>query len=233
MAQAPYRSTPVFDETSLPQALRREHQTKAGVWGVIRVLEGRLGLTVLDPPSQQLLTPTRPGLVLPQQPHRVAPLGRMRMQVDFYDSPPPEDLTPASRRAGLVSARMDEIGIDEAMIRRLVHRFYGDVRADPLLGPIFEARIADWDAHLAKLCDFWSSIALMTGRFHGRPMQAHLPLPIVAGHFERWLALFRTAAAEVCPPPASAFFVERAERIAESLQLGIACANGRIAGHHA
>jgi tellurite resistance-related uncharacterized protein len=84
----PYRSTPVFDEISLPAALRKEHRTKAGVWGVIRVIEGRLKLTLLDRPSETILTPDRPGLILPEQPHRVEPLGRMRMQVDFYDKPP-------------------------------------------------------------------------------------------------------------------------------------------------
>lgn len=85
---APYRSTPVFDETSLPQALRNMHQTKAGVWGVIRVLEGELRLTYVDPPSEKLLTPGNPGLTTPQQTHFVTPLGPMRMQVDFYDEPP-------------------------------------------------------------------------------------------------------------------------------------------------
>src|SRR3546814_2805171 len=48
----PYRSTPVFDETSLPAALRGEHRTKAGVWGLIRVLEGKLQLNIIDPPSR-------------------------------------------------------------------------------------------------------------------------------------------------------------------------------------
>ncbi len=83
----PYRSTPVFDETTLPAALRREHRTKAGVWGVIRVVEGRLMLTLADG-NEKVLTPERPGLVLPEQAHRVEPLGKMRMQVDFYDRPP-------------------------------------------------------------------------------------------------------------------------------------------------
>lgn len=41
-APEPYRSTPVFDENTLPGGLRKEHRTKAGVWGIIRVLEGRL-----------------------------------------------------------------------------------------------------------------------------------------------------------------------------------------------
>ncbi|HWU95508.1 MAG TPA: DUF1971 domain-containing protein [Sphingomonas sp.] len=85
---APYRSTPVFDEGSLPAALRGEHSTKAGVWGVIRVLEGKLLLTWSDPPGERVLEPGAPGLVLPQQPHHVTPLGPMRMQVDFYDAEP-------------------------------------------------------------------------------------------------------------------------------------------------
>lgn len=85
---APYRSTPVFDETTLPAALRGEHTTKTGVWGVIRVLEGRLAYTIIDPPSETVLTPDAPGLVQPQQKHFVAPLGPMRCRVDFYDAPP-------------------------------------------------------------------------------------------------------------------------------------------------
>lgn len=87
MAQ-PYRSSPVFDETTLPAALRREHRTKAGVWGIVRVIEGRLKLTYLYPPSEMIVTPDVPGPILPEQPHFVEPLGAMRMQVDFYDEPP-------------------------------------------------------------------------------------------------------------------------------------------------
>ena len=85
---APYRSTPVFDEQTLPGALRGEHNTKAGVWGVIRVLEGRLAYTIIDPPSETVLTPEAPGFVLPQQKHFVTPLGPMRCRVDFYNAPP-------------------------------------------------------------------------------------------------------------------------------------------------
>ena len=88
MTLAPYRSTPVFDETSLPEALRKEHTTKAGVWGVIRVLEGRLRLTYIDPPSEVVLEAGRHGIVQPQQPHFVEPLGPVKMQVDFHDQPP-------------------------------------------------------------------------------------------------------------------------------------------------
>ncbi|KMS59036.1 hypothetical protein V475_21170 [Sphingobium baderi LL03] len=88
MSVSPYRSTPVFDQDTLPAALRARHDTKAGVWGVIRVIEGELELTFLDPPSTSLLTPGTPGLVRPQQPHFVTPVGAMKMQIDFYDRPP-------------------------------------------------------------------------------------------------------------------------------------------------
>ena len=88
MATEPYRSTPVFDQDTLPAALRARHSTKAGVWGVIRVLEGELELTYLEPESSVLLTPDNPGLVQPQQPHFVTPRGPMRMQVEFHDRAP-------------------------------------------------------------------------------------------------------------------------------------------------
>jgi hemoglobin len=73
---------------------------------------------------------------------------------------------------------------------------------------------------------FWSSVALMSGRYHGSPMAKHMPLPIDAGHFDRWLALFEETAREICPPEAAAHFIERARRIAESLELGIAGQHG-------
>ncbi len=87
-APEPYRSTPVFDEATLPAALRREHRTKPGVWGVVRVLEGELKLSYLDPPKALILSPDSPGLLLPDQPHFVEPIGTMRMRVEFYDQPP-------------------------------------------------------------------------------------------------------------------------------------------------
>jgi len=77
-----------FDENTLPAALRREHRTKPGVWGVIRVLAGRLRHQLLDPASEVILDPGRPGLVLPNEPHLVEPLGPMQMQVEFYKELP-------------------------------------------------------------------------------------------------------------------------------------------------
>jgi hemoglobin len=114
--------------------------------------------------------------------------------------------------------------VTESMIHDLVHGFYAEVRMDPLLGPIFDRAIGGaWDEHLNKLCDFWSSVLLMTGRFKGAPMTVHVGIPdIGAPHFQRWLDIFEQVALEVCPPDAAALFVGKSRMIAQSLQLGIA-----------
>lgn len=120
-------------------------------------------------------------------------------------------------------------GVTEQMIHELVHGFYGKIRRDPALGPIFNRVVGDWDEHLAKMCDFWSSVLLMTGRFKGTPMAAHARIPdIRPTHFARWLHVFQQTAAEVCPPEAAALFVAKSEMIAQSLQLGIAAARGEL-----
>ncbi len=139
-------------------------------------------------------------------------------------APAPE--SPADRRAAIIEQIREETGINEGMIGRLVDGFYDRVRTDPLLGPVFNDRISDWGPHLEQMKLFWSSVALMSGAYHGRPMPKHLPLPVDARHFDRWLELFEATARDLCPPAAADHFIERARRIAESLELGIAGANG-------
>ena len=117
----------------------------------------------------------------------------------------------SERRARIVQGIVDETGVDDAMIKTLVHTFYGKVRTDELIGPVFDRVIKDWDPHLEKMCDFWSSVMLMSGRYKGNPMIAHMRLKMVRPeHFERWLALFIETAGEVCPPRAAEAFVGRA-----------------------
>lgn len=113
--------------------------------------------------------------------------------------------------------------ITEDMVRRLVHAFYARIRDDASLGPIFARVIGeDWGPHLAKMCDFWSSVMLMSGRYKGNPMIAHMRLKMVRPeHFAHWLQLFRATALEECPPPIAAQFIARADNIAKSLQLGM------------
>ncbi len=132
------------------------------------------------------------------------------------------------RRARITAELMDKTGIDEPMIEHLVRKFYERIQAEPVLGPIFASKITDWEHHIQKLCAFWSSVALMTGRYHGQPMRMHIGLPVDRSHFDRWLVLFEKTAAEICPPVAAAHLVERARRIADSLEMGIATTQGRI-----
>jgi hemoglobin len=123
------------------------------------------------------------------------------------------------------------VGVTEAMITELVAAFYAKVRVDPALGPIFNRVIpeAEWPAHLEKLAAFWSSVTLMTGRFKGQPMPAHIRIAdIRPTHFARWLHLFRQTAEEICPPPAAALFAAKSEMIAQSLQYGIAASRGEL-----
>ncbi|VIO76950.1 Group 3 truncated hemoglobin ctb [Bradyrhizobium ivorense] len=136
----------------------------------------------------------------------------------------------AERREQITAGIIERTGITEDVIERLVHGFYAKVRSDPILAPVFEARISDWAPHLAQMCAFWSSVALMTGRYHGTPMVKHMKLPIDAAHFDRWLALFEATAQELCSPVAATHFVERARRIASSLEMGVATGQGVMLG---
>ena len=84
------------------------------------------------------------------------------------------------------------------MIEKLVHAFYARVRCDELIGPIFAARISEWDHHLQRLCQFWSSVVLMSGRYHGSPMQKHLALPVEAAMPSRSRAATRSPPSTPC-----------------------------------
>ena len=120
-------------------------------------------------------------------------------------------------------------GLDEAMIRRVVDRFYALAREDDVIGPIFLRVVPDehWQAHLDKIVDFWSSMLLGTGRYDGRPMPKHMAIPeLDDAHFMRWLALFRRTVEELCPPATAALFVNRSERVGNSFRINIKMRRG-------
>lgn len=115
------------------------------------------------------------------------------------------------------------LGIDPAYIDRLVEQFYAKVRGDPVLGPIFAARITDWGSHLARMKQFWGSVLLGDATFRGNPMAKHVAIPqIDAFHFKRWLVLFRATLRDLeGDTAATAVVAARAEAIADSLLTGI------------
>lgn len=119
------------------------------------------------------------------------------------------------------SARPDSPLTEEA-IGRLVDTFYGKVRVDPELGPVFERAITDWGPHLETMRRFWSSVMLTSGRYKGNPVAAHKRVEgIDMQLFTRWLALFEETCRELFDDVLAAAFKEKAVRIAESLQLAL------------
>ena len=130
----------------------------------------------------------------------------------------------AQERRDEIQANAALLGIDEAYIATLVDTFYTRVRAHAVLGPVFDTAIGDnWDHHLGKMKDFWASVALNAGRYSGKPVPAHARhKTIEPGHFDTWLALFHQTLVDTAPTEgAVTYFMERAERIAHSLQLAL------------
>jgi hemoglobin len=108
--------------------------------------------------------------------------------------------------------------ITEREIASLVERFYAKVRVDSEIGAVFNDAVQNWDAHLALLKDFWSTVLLTTGRYKGNPLLAHFPLPIEERYFARWLTLFSETANEVMPASQAALIVRKADLIAMNMK---------------
>ena len=130
-----------------------------------------------------------------------------------------------AHRAAISADIAAATGLTDEGIGAMLRDFYARARVDDLLGPVF-ARVTDWDHHIARVTDFWSSVALMTGRYHGQPMRAHFGIGITPAHFTRWLALFTATAADHCTEAGVALLTERARIIARSMEMGIAVAEG-------
>ncbi len=129
----------------------------------------------------------------------------------------------------------EEIGVDADYIDHFVETFYGKIRDDELLGPIFNERIADWPAHLARMKAFWRSVLHNSGEFAGNPMLKHMIIPeIEQRHFSHWLDLFYETLRESEPTSdATALVGGRARMIADSLLTGIVMHRDGLAGGRA
>jgi hemoglobin len=129
----------------------------------------------------------------------------------------------------------EQIGVDADYIDRFVEAFYGKIRQDDLLGPIFAERIADWPAHLARMKAFWRSVLHNSGEFAGNPMLKHMVIPgIELRHFSHWLDLFYETLRQAEPTSdATALVGARARMIADSLLTGIVMHRDGLAGGRA
>ncbi len=117
---------------------------------------------------------------------------------------------------------MKHSSITEDSLSRLVYRFYADVRADDLIGPVFEAALHDkWDVHLPRMVQFWSTMLLGTRDFSGNVYGKHMALDgIQPAHFNRWLTLFQRTVQHLFEPAPAKTIMAIADKIAASLQLG-------------
>ncbi|MEZ5922029.1 MAG: group III truncated hemoglobin [Parvularculaceae bacterium] len=131
-------------------------------------------------------------------------------------------LVTAEEKREMAKSYAAALGVDENYISTLVDTFYGRIREDEKLAPIFNGAIGDdWPEHLAKMKRFWSSVALNTGVYSGKPVPAHQKLEgVERDYFERWLSLFRATLEETAPDPRAVdLFMKPATRIAQSLML--------------
>jgi hemoglobin len=109
----------------------------------------------------------------------------------------------------------------DAALAALVEDFYARVRRDPEIGPVFEAGVGNWEEHLRKLADFWSSVMLTSGRYKGNPVAAHMKHAITPAMFARWLRLWEETVRARFPAPEAEELMAKARRIGESLQLAM------------
>ncbi len=149
--------------------------------------------------------------------------------------------TADERRAHILALRdrkraeAEAVGVDADYIASFVERFYGKIRQDALLGPIFAERIVDWDLHLGRMKQFWRSVLHASGEFAGNPMVKHIAIPgLEERHFAHWLELFYATLREGQPTDAAtALVAERARMIADSLLTGIETQRSGLAGARA
>jgi hemoglobin len=109
----------------------------------------------------------------------------------------------------------------EAAIVACVRAFYGEAQKDPILGPVFAAKVHDWEVHYQVVSNFWSRALLGTDRYGGHPYPVHQKLPVEPEHFERWLALFAVATKQHLPPELADRALAKAHQMALSFKAGI------------
>ncbi len=119
-------------------------------------------------------------------------------------NPPPAEQGPGS-------------SITPDRIRTMVERFYEHARADELLGPVFAARVKDWDRHYDTMTRFWSSAVLHSGTYAGRPIEAHRIDGLTPAHFIRWVRGHTRIAREVFGQRDAEIFVMLGRRMAVSI----------------
>lgn len=106
-----YKRTPTFSASNVPPGLLSRHNTKVGTWGKIVVEMGSLEYTIFGPPELvSILTPDTPGIIKPQEYHKVALLSsNTEFHVEFYAASSKELKTPNFLKASEILATRGEV----------------------------------------------------------------------------------------------------------------------------
>lgn len=99
-------------------------------------------------------------------------------------------------------------------------KVYAQAQKDPILGPIFAAKVHDWEVHYQVASNFWSHF-LLTARHGGHPYPVHARLPIESEHFDRGLALFKVATKDHLRADLASGALAKAQQLAQSFMAGI------------
>ena len=78
-----YTRTKTFTESTLPSALRGDHRTKDGVWGLLVLEQGTADLVFHDG-ERITCTPDHPGVIAPQRTHHIEGEGPFELHVAFH-----------------------------------------------------------------------------------------------------------------------------------------------------
>jgi hemoglobin len=104
---------------------------------------------------------------------------------------------------------------------RLVRAFYGRALADPIIGWIFvDVAKLDIEAHVPQITSFWETILLGAHSYGGGAFRPHAELHarvrLRAGHFERWLMLWRTTVDDLFAGERAELAKAHAQRVAQA-----------------
>lgn len=107
-------------------------------------------------------------------------------------------------------------------VKLMVNQFYGKIREDELLGPIFDEVIQNrWPEHLEKMYRFWQTVLLDERTYSGRPFIPHMNLPVDTHHFEHWLFLFNETVDELFKGTIATAAKLQGKRMAEMFNMKI------------
>ena len=133
---------------------------------------------------------------------------------------------PARPRSAMISG-MDDVSEPRtdletrADIERLVRAFYEQALADTMIGYLFtDVAKLDLEAHVPEITDFWETILLGARSYSGGAFAPHAALhhksPLRAGHFERWLQLWRATVDGMYAGPHAELAKSHALRVARA-----------------